>query len=159
LNDSDIRGAKWILLNITSSAGEHEHTMDEAEAIQAYVQQQSGDNCDVILGMGHDPNLEDKISVTIIATGFNHNDIDRDMPARNSEPEKIVVKLGEPTAENKVNNITNVTTSNTSEDSEVDVPKAKAIDHMSPMLVEGPAVKGFDMINGGVIIDAKPYFP
>ena len=94
LNDSDIRGAKWILLNITSSAGEFEHTMDEAEAIQAYVQQQAGDNCDVILGMGHDPNLGERISVTVIATGFNHKEITVDMPARNNEPEKIVVELG-----------------------------------------------------------------
>src|SRR5690606_18473885 len=68
LNDNDIRGAKWILLNITSASGEFEHTMDEAEAIQAYVQQQAGEDCDVILGMGHDPNLDDKIAVTIIAT-------------------------------------------------------------------------------------------
>src|SRR6187551_2291179 len=75
LNDSDIRGAKWLLLNITSAAGEFEHTMDEAEAIQAYVQQMSGDNCDVILGMGHDPNLKERIAVTIIATGFNHKNI------------------------------------------------------------------------------------
>lgn len=95
LNDSDIRGAKWLLLNITSAAGEHEHTMDEAEAIQAYVQMQAGDNCDVILGMGHDPNLGDKISVTVIATGFNYREINTDMPARNSEPEKVVVSLGE----------------------------------------------------------------
>lgn len=95
LNDSDIRGAKWLLLNITSSAGEFEHTMDEAEAIQAYVQQQAGDNCDVILGMGHDPNLGERISVTVIATGFNHKDINIEMPVRNNEPEKIVVKLGD----------------------------------------------------------------
>lgn len=95
LNDSDIRGAKWLLLNITSAAGEHEHTMDEAEAIQAYVQQQAGDNCDVILGMGHDPNLTDSIAVTVIATGFNHKDIKLEYPAKNNEPEKIVVKLGE----------------------------------------------------------------
>ena len=96
LNDSDIRGAKWILLNITSSAGEFEHTMDEAEAIQAYVQQQAGDNCDVILGMGHDPNLGDRIAVTVIATGFNHKEITLDFPAKNAEAEKkIVVKLGE----------------------------------------------------------------
>lgn len=95
LNDSDIRGAKWLLLNITSAAGEHEHTMDEAEAIQAYVQMQAGDNCDVILGMGHDPNLGDKIAVTVIATGFNYREISTDMPARNSEPEKVVVSLGE----------------------------------------------------------------
>jgi cell division protein FtsZ len=95
LNDSDIRGAKWLLLNITSAAGEHEHTMDEAEAIQAYVQMQAGDNCDVILGMGHDPNLGDKIAVTVIATGFNYREINTDIPARNSEPEKVVVSLGE----------------------------------------------------------------
>lgn len=95
LNDSDISGAKWLLLNITSAAGEFEHTMDEAEAIQAYVQQQAGDNCDVILGMGHDPNLKEKIAVTVIATGFNHKDLKIDMPAKNNEPEKIVVKLGD----------------------------------------------------------------
>ncbi|MBC7552613.1 MAG: cell division protein FtsZ [Taibaiella sp.] len=100
LNDSDIRGAKWLLLNITSSSGEFEHTMDEAEAIQAYVQQQAGDNCDVILGMGHDPNLGDKIAVTVIATGFNYKEIDVDFPLRkkNNEPEKINFKLEEKNA-------------------------------------------------------------
>jgi cell division protein FtsZ len=95
LNDNDIRGAKWILLNITSAAGEFEHTMDEAEAIQAYVQQQAGDDCDVILGMGHDPALGDKIACTIIATGFNHKELKVEQPARKNEPEKIVVKLGD----------------------------------------------------------------
>ncbi len=95
LNDNDISGAKWLLLNITSASGEHEHTMDEAEEIQAFVQMQAGDNCDVILGMGHDPNLDDKISVTVIATGFNYKDVDATMPARNAEPEKVVVKLSE----------------------------------------------------------------
>src|ERR1700684_3093204 len=82
LNDSDIRGAKWLLLNITSAAGEFEHTMDEAEAIQAFVQQQAGDNCDVILGMGHDPNLNERIAVTVIATGFNHKDIKAEYPVK-----------------------------------------------------------------------------
>lgn len=93
LNDSDIRGAKWLLLNITSAAGEFEHTMDEAEAIQAYVQMQAGDNCDVILGMGHDPNLGDKIAVTVIATGFNYKEINTEMPARNADSEKVIVTL------------------------------------------------------------------
>jgi cell division protein FtsZ len=89
LNDNDIRGAKWILLNITSSSGEFEHTMDEAEAIQGFVQQMAGDTCDVILGMGHDPKLEAKIAVTVIATGFNYKEIDVEYPSRNREPEKI----------------------------------------------------------------------
>lgn len=94
LNDNDIRGAKWLLLNITSAAGEFEHTMDEAEEIQAYVQMQAGENCDVILGMGHDPNLGDRIAVTVIATGFNYKEISTEMGGRKAEPEKISVTLG-----------------------------------------------------------------
>lgn len=124
LNDSDIRGAKWLLLNITSAAGEFEHTMDEAEAIQAYVQHQAGDNCDVILGMGHDPNLNEKIAVTVIATGFDHKDIKMEYPVKNSEPEKIIVKLSE------INTAT--------EDSPVAdaAPAAKQPESMAPVLVE-----------------------
>lgn len=138
LNDSDIRGAKWLLLNITSAAGEFEHTMDEAEAIQAYVQQQAGDNCDVILGMGHDPNLGDKIAVTVIATGFNHKEINVEMPARNNEPEKIIVKLGEANAaENKT---------------PVAETPAAPVDTMAPTLVEATAP------HATVVIDAKPFF-
>lgn len=144
LNDSDIRGAKWILLNITSSAGEHEHTMDEAEAIQAYVQQQAGDNCDVILGMGHDPNLGDKIAVTIIATGFNHNELNIEIPEKSNQPEKIVVALGDTNA-----NITNTAPSPVA----AETPKA-AVDTMAPTLVEMPVAE-----NKAVVIDAKPAFP
>lgn len=144
LNDSDIRGAKWILLNITSSAGEHEHTMDEAEAIQAYVQQQAGDNCDVILGMGHDPNLGDKIAVTIIATGFNHNELNIEIPEKSNQPEKIVVALGDTNA-----NITNTAPAPVA----AETPKA-AVDTMAPTLVEMPVAE-----NKAVVIDAKPAFP
>src|SRR5699024_9067749 len=77
LNDSEIAGAQWILLNITSSEGEYEHTIDEMDTIQAYVQQQAGETCDVILGMGHDNTLEDKLGVTIIATGFQQKPIEQ----------------------------------------------------------------------------------
>jgi cell division protein FtsZ len=49
LNDDDIKGAKWVLLNINSAHGVYEHTLDEVEMIQAYVQDQAGEDCDVIL--------------------------------------------------------------------------------------------------------------
>jgi len=104
LNDSEIQGAKWILLNVTSACGDFEHTLDELDIIQGYVQQQAGHTCDIILGMGHDPNLEDKISVTIIATGFQHKDIAADLPAaRPAQPEKIVVELGQENAAELIN--------------------------------------------------------
>jgi len=51
LNDNDIRGAKWILININSAEGEEEFTMDEVEVIQNYLLSQAGENTDVILGI------------------------------------------------------------------------------------------------------------
>lgn len=99
LNDSEIQGAKWILLNVTSAAGDFEHTLDELEIIQAYVQEQAGNTCDIILGMGHDPNLEEKLAVTIIATGFQHHEINTELPPlKSQEPEKVVVTLNQENA-------------------------------------------------------------
>lgn len=74
LNDNDIAGAKWILLNISSASGEHECTMDEVEMIQEYLRQQTGEHTDVIFGLNYDDSLEDKIGITLIATGFRHKD-------------------------------------------------------------------------------------
>lgn len=72
LNDNDIRGAKWILININSAEGDHEFTMDEVEVIQTYLLSHAGDETDVILGLGYDNTLERKIGITLIATGFEH---------------------------------------------------------------------------------------
>ncbi len=74
LNDNDIRGAKWILININSAEGETEFTMDEVETIQNHLLSQAGENSDVILGLGYDNNLERKIGITLIATGFEHKE-------------------------------------------------------------------------------------
>ena len=92
LNDNDIRGAKWILININSATGEHEYTMDEVEVIQNYLLEQAGDDTDVILGMGYDSTLEDKIGITLIATGFEHKD-----PFARAKPKKV-----EPKPEEKI---------------------------------------------------------
>src|SRR5512133_206178 len=73
LNDTDIKGAKNILLNIIS--GSEEVTMDEIGQIIDYVKDCSGINTDLIWGNGTDENLGDKISVTVIATGFNAGNI------------------------------------------------------------------------------------
>lgn len=73
LNNNDIRGAKNILLNITSGADEI--TMDEIGEITDYVQEKAGHNADLIWGNGIDETLVDEVSVTIIATGFNSSSI------------------------------------------------------------------------------------
>jgi cell division protein FtsZ len=97
LNDNEIHGARWILININSSEGEHEFTMDEVEVIQNYLLQHAGTETDVILGMGYDPTLEDKIGITLIATGFQHKDPFEGtmIPTMNKDEEqKIVMTLG-----------------------------------------------------------------
>jgi cell division protein FtsZ len=91
LNDDDIAGAKWILLNINSSEGAHEHTLDEMDLIQNYIQDRAGDNCDVILGTGYDNNLGDQIGITIIATGFEHKKTEVAFDAEKPKPEEVKV--------------------------------------------------------------------
>ncbi|MBS1750822.1 MAG: cell division protein FtsZ [Bacteroidetes bacterium] len=87
LNDNDIRGAKWILININSAEGDHEFTMDEVDVIQNHLLSQAGEHTNVIMGLGYDNTLGEKIGITIIATGFEHKD-----PFGQTEPKKEVVK-------------------------------------------------------------------
>lgn len=99
LNDNDIRGAKWILVNINSGSGEHECTMDEFEVINNYLRTQSGEDADLIIGTGYDNTLGNKIGITIIATGFEYKDpFTKKTPVAEvkkaqAEPEKIVLTL------------------------------------------------------------------
>jgi cell division protein FtsZ len=98
LNDNDIKGAKWILININSAEGDHEHTMDEIEIIQNYIISQAGDDTDVILGLGFDNSLGSEISITLIATGFDRNDpfSTTNSNAKKEEDDRIVLQLEVP---------------------------------------------------------------
>ena len=82
LNDNDITGANYILLNI-SYCSSNEITMDEMGEITDYVQDEAGSTADVIFGVGCDDSLGNKLSVTIIATGFATSD-------------DLIVPLGKP---------------------------------------------------------------
>ncbi len=73
LNNNDIKGAKNILLNITS--GEKEITLDELTKISEYAQEAAGNNANIIFGSCSDEKLGEKAAVTIIATGFGKNSI------------------------------------------------------------------------------------
>lgn len=99
LNDNDIRGAKWILININSAEGESEFTMDEVETIQNHLLSQAGEDSDVILGLGYDNSLDKKIGITLIATGFEHkspfNKKHEVVAEEKKESEKVVMVLEE----------------------------------------------------------------
>lgn len=73
LNDNDISGAEYVLLNITY--GDKAVLMDEISEITDYIQDAAGSTADVIFGHAKDETLGEKLSVTIIATGFKSSPI------------------------------------------------------------------------------------
>ena len=94
LNDSNIEGAKNILLYITS--GTNEVSLDEVDEILEIAQNACGNNSDVIWGNGTDESLGEALSVTLIATGFNHDAkpysaviAEKQAPASPAQPKKV----------------------------------------------------------------------
>jgi len=86
LSENDIRGAQHILLNITS--GIKEVLMDEVSEITSYIQEAAGYTSEVIWGNCSNEALEDRISVTVIATGFETKEA-----RKASKPERVVISL------------------------------------------------------------------
>ncbi|MFO0494249.1 MAG: cell division protein FtsZ [Flavobacteriia bacterium] len=106
LDDSDINGAQYVLLNITY--GDKEVLMDEISEITDYIQDEAGSTADVIWGHGYDATLGDKIGITLIATGFNTgNNVgfykapEKTVRSLDDEPKNEIVKpLDSPTQVN-----------------------------------------------------------
>ena len=95
LSDSNIEGAKNILLYITS--GTEEVSLDEVVEITEYVQNICGNCGDVIWGNGVDEKLGNEISVTLIATGFE-NKAKKAEPIVHVEPKVVPAEpVTEPT--------------------------------------------------------------
>lgn len=87
LNDRDITGANFVLLNITH--GNEELLMDEISEITDYIQEQAGMSAEVIWGYGQDVSLGDEVCVTVIATGFAGNGSSDNWSDRLEEPKKM----------------------------------------------------------------------
>ena len=100
LEANNIKGAQHILLNITS--GNKEVTMDEIFEITEFVQEEAGFGTDLIWGNCYDESLGNKISVTVIATGFERNKKEAEVK---SNPDRIVVSLDDDQDSSKKNNI------------------------------------------------------
>ncbi|RAJ14585.1 cell division protein FtsZ [Olleya aquimaris] len=88
LNDNKITGAKNVLLLIVSGA--HEITIDEIGEINDHIQNEAGHGANIIMGVGEDESLEESISVTIIATGF---DVEQQNEISNTEIKKVIHAL------------------------------------------------------------------
>ncbi|WP_306640357.1 cell division protein FtsZ [Sanyastnella coralliicola] len=109
LNDNDITGANFVLLNITH--GSEEVLMDEISEITDYIQDRAGSTAEVIWGYGPDEALGSDLCVTVIATGFSQNDIDAGIPQKPVEVKKfdlpmdnvkeVTQKVDKPTSNNE----------------------------------------------------------
>ncbi|GIV34246.1 MAG: hypothetical protein KatS3mg031_1781 [Chitinophagales bacterium] len=105
LNDNDIRGAKKILLNITS--GKQQVTIDEITEIHEYVLEMAGPETDVIFGTCDDESLDDKLTVTIIATGFEEKGVCADtdhqkLTSKSKDENPLIFKPKPPAIEQNI---------------------------------------------------------
>ena len=88
LNDNKIEGSKNVLLLIVSGA--EEITIDEIGEINEYIQNETGNSANIIMGVGEDLELGSNISVTVIATGFGD---EKQNSLVSSETEKVIYSL------------------------------------------------------------------
>ncbi len=79
LDDVSIQGAQGVLINIT---GGMDLAIDEVSEISSIIQEEAGDDAEIIFGAVHDPTLEGKVRVTVIATGFDRS--------RGEEEKKVI---------------------------------------------------------------------
>ncbi len=68
LDDVSIQGARGVLINIT---GGMDLAIDEVTQISSIIQEEAGEEAEIIFGAVHAPDLENQIRVTVIATGFD----------------------------------------------------------------------------------------
>lgn len=134
LNDNEIIGANYVLLNVTY--GDSEITMDEMSEITDYIQDEAGSTAEIIFGHGYDASLGDKLSVTVIATGFASSPItgyeklaEKQRVVLEDEPKaEIKAPLNSPTESTMWNGAMEITT-------ERDEPFMK---QEAPVVVETP---------------------
>jgi cell division protein FtsZ len=130
LNDNNIQGARYVLLNITS--GTEEITMDELGEITDYIQEAAGQTAELITGYGVDETLGDNVNVTIIATGFKARGIELSGIETMKKPEKIVRRLEEEKVEEAAPE---------APAAKIEEPKAEIVNELEPFLIKRTPVE------------------
>jgi cell division protein FtsZ len=128
LNDNNITGARYVLLNITS--GSDEITMDELGEITDYIQDEAGQTAELIKGYGVDETLGDKVNVTVIATGF-HTSSNIPFDLSSKKPEKVILKLEDEMAQA-------ITVVQVTDKIEILAPEVKEANPLEPFLMNKP---------------------
>lgn len=90
LEGISIKGAQGLLINI--SAGEDVTMYDVSEAIQV-IEGAAGSDVNLIHGVSFNPDMGDKLMVTVVATGFKHNTMSVGKP---SSPSIAIPQMPQP---------------------------------------------------------------
>ncbi len=88
LDNTKITGSKHILINITY--GSKAPTLSETRTIMHFLQEEAGHSATVKMGITLDESLKEEIAVTVIATGFESNEI-TEMPLFETEHRETFV--------------------------------------------------------------------
>jgi cell division protein FtsZ len=86
LENVSIGGARGVLINIT---GGEDLTLHDVNTATSLIYEKAGDDANIIFGAVIDPDMKDKIRVTVIATGLGGSTPHR---ARSEEREKVKVE-------------------------------------------------------------------
>jgi cell division protein FtsZ len=94
LDNVSIAGARGVLINIT---GGMDLAIDEVTTISSIIQEEAGDEAEIIFGAVHHPELDGKIRVTVIATGFDSAEDEKVIPGdfRRPQPQPPVQAVPE----------------------------------------------------------------
>ncbi|MCA6362562.1 MAG: cell division protein FtsZ [Bacteroidetes bacterium] len=141
LNDNNITGARYVLLNIISGATEI--TMDELGEITDYIQEAAGQTAEIIKGYGVDETLGESVNVTIIATGFNSSNPVAYEYSKKPEASKVVLNLATETP------VLQQPVANTE-------PKAETANPLEPFLVKKEEPKAEEIQQRYVAEPAQP---
>ena len=71
LNDNRIDGARGILINVVGGVSMGMQEVDEAST---FIKEHGHKNAEIIWGAAINPDFEDQMMITVIATGFDEND-------------------------------------------------------------------------------------
>lgn len=104
LNDNDIFNSKKILLSINFSKGSDKENqsagglmMEEMNEVNDFMEQ-FGSDFEIKWGIGLDPDLGNKVKVTILATGFGIRDVD----GMDTHIKKVVKEADDKTTETEI---------------------------------------------------------
>ena len=98
LDDVSISGARGVLINIT---GGMDLAIDEVTTISSIIQEEAGDDAEIIFGAVHNPELKNQVRVTVIATGFDSGGDEKVIPGDFRSPRsrlQVPVPAQEPAA-------------------------------------------------------------